>query len=96
MAVPQLAVTTETDFGVDTPVTGGGDGFELPVLPLDVPVEPVPPEVAAAPPADVEPPPHPTSKLTSATMHARCDHVLNNIQHSSFVAMPRKRYAALK
>ena len=79
-----MAVTTETDFGVDTPVTAGGE-LDPPVLPPpDVPVELVPPETPDPSPAVVElPPPHPTSRMTSATVHARCDHVLNDIQHSS-------------
>ena len=78
--VAQLAVTTETDFGVDTPVTA-----ELePVLLPDVPVEPVPPTPDAVP-AVVELPPHPASSMTSATVHAGYDQVLNDIQHSSFV-----------
>ena len=79
----QLAVTTETDFGVDTPVTAGG--FDPPVVPPDepvVPVDPEPPEMLAG--VD-EPPPHPTSMTTSATVDARCNHFLNDIQRSQYV-----------
>jgi hypothetical protein len=77
----QLAVTTETDFGVDTPVT---TGVEPPVLLPEVPVALVPPETPE--PAVVELPPQPTSNTTSAPIHAWYDHVLNDIQHSSLVS----------
>ena len=82
-----MAVTTETDFGVDTPLTVGVEP-ELPVLPED-PVELVPPESVEPLPAVVEPPPQPTNRLTSAIANARCDHVLNDIQHSHTVTMQR-------
>jgi len=83
MIATQLAVTTETDFGVDTPETVGVE-FEPPVLlpdvlPPDVPVELVLPELPDPLPAVVSPPPHPTRRMTSATVHARHDHVLKDI-----------------
>ena len=58
--------------------------LEPPVLPV-VPPTVLPPEVPDAPPAAVEPPPHPASKVMTATAHARYDHVLNDIQCSSSV-----------
>jgi len=78
----QLAVTTETDFGVDTPVTVGFEP-EPPVLLPEEPVELLLPEPPT--PAVEELPPQPTSRMTSAPMHAWRDHILNDIQHSSLV-----------
>ena len=86
MGVTQLAVTTETDFGVDTPLTVE---VEPPVLLPEVPVELVPPESVEPLPAVVEPPPQPTNRLTSAIDNARCDHALNDIQHSHTLTMQR-------
>jgi len=83
MVMTQLAVTTETDFGVDTPVTAGG--FDPPVVPPDEPVVPLDPEPAEPLAGVDEPPPHPTSMMTSATVHARFDHFLNDIQRSQCV-----------
>jgi hypothetical protein len=82
----QLAVTTETDFGVDTPLTTGLEP-EPPLLPVEF----VPAEL----PAVVEPPPQAASRIISVPTHAWRNHVLNDIQHSSRfgdAAQQRKRW----
>ena len=86
-----MAVTTETDFGVETPLIVGVE-FEPPVLLLpDEPVETVllPDvlvELVLPEPVVVEPPPHPPRTIASARAHARHDHVLKDIQHSSMIS----------